>query len=135
MQKISSKFKAQILVADDYIVNQELTKEMLEMMDCDVDVAEDGSEALRMYEENEYDLLFLDIQMPEKDGYELTREIRKREGADKHTTIIAVTANALVGDREKCIEAGTDDYISKPIKGVDLQSMLEKYLSHLKISV
>lgn len=134
MKKISAKFNAHILVVDDYIVNQELTKEMLEMMGCQVDVAEDGNEALKMYEENDYDLLFLDVQMPEKDGYQLTREIRQKEGDKKHSILIAITANALVGDKEKCLEAGMDGYISKPIKGADLEAMLEKYLAHQKIS-
>lgn len=134
MKKISAKFNATVLVVDDYIVNQELAKEMLEMMGCQVDVAEDGNEALRMYKENDYDLMFLDVQMPEKDGYQLTREIRQIETGNKHSIIIAITANALVGDKEKCLEAGMDDYISKPIKGADLEIMMEKYLSHQKVS-
>lgn len=133
MKKISAEFNANVLVVDDYIVNQELTKEMLEMMKCEVDVAEDGNEALSLYKEGTYNLIFMDVQMPGMDGYEVTRQIRALEGEAKHTPIIAVTANALVGDREKCLEAGMDDYISKPIKGSDLEMMLEKYLSKQKV--
>lgn len=133
MKKISAEFNAHILVVDDYIVNQELTKEMLEMMKCEVDVAEDGNEALSLYKEATYDLIFMDVQMPGMDGYDVTRQIRMLEGSAKHTPIIAVTANALVGDREKCLEAGMDDYISKPIKGSDLEMMLEKYVSKQKV--
>lgn len=133
MKRISAEFNAHILVVDDYIVNQELTKEMLEMMKCQVDVAEDGNEALSCYKDSQYDLIFMDVQMPGMDGYEVTRQIRALEGSEKHTPIIAVTANALVGDKEKCIEAGMDDYISKPIKGSDLEIMLEKYLSQQKV--
>lgn len=134
MKKISSEFNASILVVDDYIVNQELTKEMLEMMKCEVDVAEDGNEALALYKEGNYDLIFMDVQMPGVDGYEVTRQIRTLEGNTKHTPIIAVTANALVGDKEKCLEAGMDNYISKPIKGSDLEMMLEKYISRQQVN-
>ena len=130
MKKITASFAGKtLLVADDYVVNQELTKEMLEMMDCEVDIAEDGKEAFDMYNENSYDLIFMDVQMPEMDGYETTRKIRDIEGKDKHIPIVAITANALTGDKEKCIESGMDDYISKPIKGEILEEMLTRYLS------
>jgi len=98
------------------------------MMGCGVDVAEDGEEALELYQAGNYDLIFMDVQMPELDGYEVTAKIRGFEADDKHTPIVAVTANALSGDKEKCIEAGMDDYISKPIKGESLEEMLIKYL-------
>lgn len=132
MKKITAKFNAKILVADDYIVNQELTKEMLEMMDCVVDVAEDGRQALEIIRNNQYDLIFMDVQMPEKDGYAVTKEIRAFEGKSRHTPIIAITANALVGDRERCLEAGMDDYISKPIKGIELENVLQKHIPQCK---
>lgn len=133
MKRISAEYNAHILVVDDYIVNQELTKEMLEMMKCEVDVAEDGNEAISLYKEGKYDLIFMDVQMPGMDGYDVTRQIRIIESGKEHTPIIAITANALVGDREKCLEAGMDDYISKPIKGSDLEMMLDKYLSKQKV--
>ncbi len=129
MKKITAKFNARILLAEDYIVNQELTKEMLEMMSCEVDVADDGKEALNRYKTNNYDLILMDVQMPEVDGYQATKEIRKEENSmQKHTPIIALTANALLGDREKCLEAGMDDYLSKPIRGEELETILKKYL-------
>jgi CheY-like chemotaxis protein len=126
MKKITAKFpKTKILVADDYPINLELVKDMLELMKCSVDTAETGTEALNLYKKNKYDIIFMDIQMPELDGYEVTKKIREQN--DK-TIIIAITANALSGDKEKCLKAGMNDYVSKPIKGEDLENMLTKYL-------
>ncbi|MCE3232146.1 MAG: putative two-component response regulator [Rickettsiaceae bacterium] len=129
MKKITAKFpQAKILVADDYPINLELTTEMLRMMKCKVDTAETGNEAIGLYKRNEYDIIFMDVQMPDLDGYEATRQIRQNETGEKRTIIIAITANALSGDKEKCLEAGMDDYISKPIKGEYLETMLSKYI-------
>lgn len=130
MKKISAKFPGKrILVADDYPINLELTKEMLTMMECEVDLAEDGVEAVKLHSKNDYDAIFMDIQMPNLDGYKATNKIRESEDKDKHVTIIAITANALQGDKEKCIDAGMDDYISKPIRGEDLEEVLTKYFN------
>lgn len=130
MKQITAKYSGTyVLVADDYIVNQELVKEMLEMMDCQVDVADDGKETLEMFSENDFDIIFLDIQMPEMDGYEVARQIRKT-AKGKKVPIVAITANALVGDREKCLDAGMNDYMPKPIKGERLEEMLRKHLPH-----
>lgn len=131
MQKTSAKFSGKrILLVEDYFINQEIVQDMLELMDCSVDLAEDGAEALRKYEAKEYDLILMDIQLPEMDGYEVTREIRRKEKTDskKHTTIVALTANAMVGDREKSLESGMDDYLAKPIELAKLESVLKKYL-------
>lgn len=129
MKKISESFPGvNVLVADDYVINQELTKEMLEMMECDVDIAEDGKEASKMVEDKTYDIIFMDVQMPIVDGFEATKIIRNAEADGNRTPIIAITANALSGDKEKCLEAGMDDYISKPIKGEDLEFILKKYV-------
>jgi CheY-like chemotaxis protein len=129
MKKITAKFPdAKILVADDYPINLELTKEMLELMECKIDTAENGIEALELCKKNSYDIVFMDVQMPDMDGYTATKKIREIENGDKHTIIIAITANALTGDKEKCTEAGMDDYLSKPIKGEGLEGMLVKYL-------
>ncbi len=128
MQKITSKFTGKkILVAEDYFVNQEVTQDILELMDFTVEVAENGNEALELFKTNEYDAILMDIQMPELDGYDATRAIRKLENG-KHIPIIALTANALSGDREKCLEAGMDDYISKPIEAVRLEEILKKHI-------
>lgn len=130
MKKITADFKGlKVLVAEDYIINQELTKEMLELMGCEVDVAEDGLEVLQMYNDKTYDLIMMDVQMPEMDGYEATNKIREIEqtSGKKPIIIIAVTANAMSGDKDKCIEFGMDDYISKPLKGEILQNKIAKY--------
>jgi len=128
IKKVTAKFHARILVADDYLDNQDLARSLLERMECEVDVAEDGEEALEMFQSGEYDLVFMDVQMPELDGFEATRRIRALEGNRKHTPIIALTANAMEGDREKCLAAGMDDYIAKPFRGEDMETVLLKFL-------
>ena len=101
---------------------------MLELMDLEVEIAENGREAVEKHAKDHYDVILMDIQMPELDGYEATKKIREKEGSQKHTPIIALTANALIGDREKCLKAGMDDYISKPIESEKLEEILKKYL-------
>jgi len=131
--KITANFKGKkALVADDHIVNLELTKDMMELMGCNVDVAENGFVALEKYKNKQYDVIMMDVQMPELDGYEVTKKIREFEdsGDKKHTIIMALTANALQGDEEKCLSAGMDDYISKPLspkKVWVLQCVLRKF--------
>ena len=119
---------ARILVVEDNVVNQRLAMRMLEKRGCRVDVAANGLEAVEMVERLKYDLVFMDCQMPEMDGYEATAEIRRREDASKHTLIIAMTAHTMQGDREKCLKAGMDDYIAKPIKKESLFEMMEKWM-------
>ncbi len=128
MKEHYKQFSATILVVEDYPVNQELTKELLEMMGCDVEVVESGAEAIEAVKRNPYDMIFMDIQMPEMDGYEATKEIRRIEGSAKHVPIVALTANALQGDREKCLSAGMDEYISKPFRASELETTLLKFL-------
>lgn len=128
-QEFSNK---RILVVEDYLINQELTKELLEILGCTVDVASTGHEALELVEKQRYDLIFMDIQMPKMDGYETTKEIRQLEKGSHHTPIVALTANALQGDREKCINAGMDDYISKPFRSSDLERVLSQWLEKTK---
>jgi len=121
--------RGRVLVADDYFINQELLKEMLGSFDCEIDTAENGREALERYSSNEYDLIFMDIQMPEMDGYETTRQIRiKEEDVPKHTPIVAVTASALVDDKQKCFDAGVDHYISKPFQLNDILETVNRFL-------
>jgi CheY-like chemotaxis protein len=130
MNPITAKFpNAKILVADDYSINLEVIKEILEIMGCKVDTAENGREALDLYKLNSYDIIFMDVQMPELDGYDATRKIREVENGNQNTIIIAITANALTGDKEKCVAAGMNDYMSKPIRGKNLEEMLGKYLN------
>ncbi len=129
MTKISAKFSGKnVLIVEDYFINQEIVQDMLELMDCHVEIAEDGKEAMTKVSDKKYDLILMDIQLPEKDGFEVTREIRKTEPASARTPIVALTANAMAGDREKCLEAGMDDYIAKPIDITKLESILKKYL-------
>lgn len=118
-----------ILVVDDYFINIELMREMLQCLDCEVDTAENGVEAMKRYQETKYDMIFMDIQMPEMDGFEATKRIREAEAGGKpHTPVIAVTASAMANDRQKCLDMGLDDYVSKPFQIADLEKVLNKYL-------
>ena len=114
------KSRAKILVVEDNPINQKVLIRQLEKLGFSPELAADGKEALDKVTREKYDLVFMDCQMPEMDGYQTTREIRKREGTSKHTKIIAMTAHALPGDREKCLAAGMDDYLSKPIDQIAL---------------
>jgi len=115
------------LVAEDNVVNQRLAKAILEKLGCHVDVAANGREALEMLAEDSYDLVFMDCQMPEMDGYEATREIRRRAKPDEHVPIVAMTAHAMPGDKEKCLEAGMDDYISKPVRPENFENAISRW--------
>jgi CheY-like chemotaxis protein len=97
-------------------------------------VVDDGQKAVEVYSEGDYDLILMDCQMPVMDGYEATRAIRNLEvGTGEHVPIIAVTANALAGDRERCLQVGMDDYLSKPIVVAQLYEMLDRYLIKARI--
>lgn len=122
--------RARILVAEDNVVNQRVATRLLERLGCRVDVAVSGVEVLKKLETDSYDLVFMDCQMPEMDGYEATREIRRREerGACR-TPIVAMTAHALPGDREKCLEAGMDDFVAKPIRRDTLAEVIERHVT------
>ncbi|MCZ7646651.1 MAG: response regulator [Planctomycetota bacterium] len=121
--------RPRVLVAEDNIVNQTVAKRMLEKLGCRVDVVADGHEALKMLESIEYHLVFMDCQMPVLDGYAATKMLREREaGRNRRQTVVAMTAHAMQGDRQKCLDAGMDDYVAKPVSRDDLRAILEKWI-------
>jgi CheY-like chemotaxis protein len=120
--------KLHILLAEDQIINQKIIVQLLAKRGWEVTTARNGVEALQKAHDSAYDLILMDVMMPEMNGFDSTREIRKDLlGKNSSTPIIALTANAMKGDREKCIEAGMDDYISKPIHLEDVFTLIEKY--------
>ncbi|HEX9098176.1 MAG TPA: response regulator [Candidatus Dormibacteraeota bacterium] len=119
---------ARILVAEDNAANLKVAVRMVERLGYRADVAGNGSEALQALDRVPYDAVLMDCQMPEMDGYEATREIRKAERDGRHVPIIAMTASAMAGDRERCLAAGMDDYISKPVKLHIVAAVLERWL-------
>ena len=120
-----------ILIVEDNVVNQTVSKRMLIKGGLKVDVAENGKQALqKIMKGTQYDLIFMDCQMPVMDGYEASRRIREYEkGSNVHIPIIALTANAMQGDREKCIQAGMDDHLPKPVKKEMLLNMIQQHLN------
>jgi CheY-like chemotaxis protein/HPt (histidine-containing phosphotransfer) domain-containing protein len=122
---------SRILVVEDDLINQHVAVGFIKKLGYGVDVASNGFEAIRMLTENTYSLVLMDIQMPGMSGLEATRRIRSGEAGvqDKSTIIVAMTANAMRGDRERCTESGMDDYIAKPMTLVGLSEMMEKWIS------
>jgi len=117
-----------ILVAEDNPVNATVAVKMLERRGYHADLARDGRQAVEMLTGSAYDAVLMDCQMPELDGYEATGEIRRREVGGTHTPVIAMTAHSMTGDREKCLAAGMDDYLSKPIRSEALHEMLLRWV-------
>ncbi len=129
-RKDIKKEDVKILLAEDNLVNQKVARKILVKLGFNCDVAANGSEAIKILKNTSYDLVLMDCQMPEMDGFEATETIRNRErDSGGHIPIIAMTANAMQGDRERCLAAGMDDYISKPIDRKKLVSAIEKQLT------
>ena len=125
------KLNARILLVEDNFTNQQVTLGLLEGTDCTIDVVENGCQALEAWGRTNYNLILMDCQMPEMDGFVATSEIRRRERENKQhqpIPIIALTANTLGGDREKCIEAGMDDFLGKPFTEQQLSEVIQRWL-------
>jgi signal transduction histidine kinase/CheY-like chemotaxis protein len=117
-----------ILLAEDNLVNQKLAVRLLEQRGCIVSVANNGLEALKLWREGGYDQILMDMMMPEMDGLEATRQIRSEEAlSGGHVAIVAMTANAMDGDRQRCLDSGMDGYVAKPIRVADLVSELARF--------
>ena len=129
--EVRRPLNASVLLVEDNSINVEVTSAMLAQFGCSVTVATDGQQALAKLTERTFDIVMMDCQMPVMDGYAATNAIRERErehGSARHQIIIALTANALVGDREACLAAGMDDYLVKPLPANTLYAMIAGYL-------
>jgi CheY-like chemotaxis protein len=124
--EMASRRPLRILLAEDNAVNQKLALRLLSQMGYRADVAANGLETIRSLERQPYDVILMDVQMPEMDGLEASRQICARWPRNKRPRIVAMTANAMQGDREKCLEAGMDDYVSKPIRVDELVRALSE---------
>ncbi len=129
-QEIGKQHPLRILLAEDLLVNQKLALRLLEQMGYRADVASNGIEAVELVARQTYDVVLMDVQMPEMDGLEASRRICARLPRGQRPTIIAMTANAMQGDREMCLAAGMDDYVSKPIRKEELINALLKVISN-----
>ena len=119
---------ASVLIVEDNKINQKVILGRLKKVKITADVVNNGKEALEAIAINHYDMVFMDCHMPEMDGYEATLLLREKEKDEEHLIIVAMTANAMEGDKEKCLDVGMDDYISKPIKPLMLQDCLQRWL-------
>ena len=128
--------RGNILLVEDNLINQQVALGILQVQGYKVTVAGNGREALDAHAQGDFDLILMDCDMPEMDGFEATREIRTREGSSsgEHVPIVALTANAMAQDREDCLAAGMDDYLSKPFTMAGLQNMLDRWVSSKKAS-
>ncbi len=117
-----------VLVAEDNPTNQAVAVRWLERLGFRAEVADDGEAALEALAGMRFAAVLMDCQMPRVDGYEATRELRRREGVERHTPVIAMTAHAMKGDRERCLEAGMDDYLAKPLRPETLRVTLDRWI-------
>ena len=121
--------RVRVLLAEDNTINLEVARGMLENFGCEVDGASNGQETLEHHAVGIYDLIFMDCQMPDMDGFQATAEIRRREArTGQHLPIVALTASAIEGDREQCLAAGMDDYVTKPFTTEQMYSALVKWM-------
>src|SRR6185437_16184530 len=123
----STPKQGSVLLVEDNPVNQRLASHFLEKLSCSADLASNGFEAIEMCRRKRYDVILMDCQMPEMDGYAATGQIRCSLGPNRNTPIIALTASALTEDRERCLAAGMNDYIAKPIRRDQLAETLRRW--------
>jgi two-component system sensor histidine kinase/response regulator len=123
-----ARTRNRVLLAEDNLVNQKVAQRLLEKLDYRVEVVADGLAAVAAWQTGKFDLIIMDCQMPQMDGYAATREIRKLEAGQRHIPIVALTAHAMKGDKEKCRAAGMDEYLSKPIDRAKLDACLDRLL-------
>jgi signal transduction histidine kinase/ActR/RegA family two-component response regulator len=130
----SQEHPVSVLLAEDNLVNQRVAMAVMKKLGLTPDLAVNGLEAVDKFKAKPYDLILMDCQMPEMDGFQATREIRALEGDERRVPIVAMTANAMQGDRERCLEAGMDDYLSKPVAILDLKQALQRWLPAASIT-
>jgi CheY-like chemotaxis protein len=117
----------QILIAEDNDVNRILIRKIFEKLNLPYDISVNGFQALEAFDSKFYDIVFMDIEMPGMDGFEVTKKLREKfKGQNKHPFIVALTANSLSGERQRCIDHGMNDYLSKPFSAPDVQRMVDK---------
>jgi two-component system, sensor histidine kinase and response regulator len=121
-----------ILIAEDNLINQKLVLQLLKRQGHQVDVAANGEEAVELFRRAPYPLVLMDAQMPEMDGYEATRAIRSLERGGQRAIIIALTANVMSGDRDRCLEAGMDDYLPKPIQAHEFYDSINAWIARIE---
>ncbi len=117
-----------VLVVEDNPVNRRIAQRMLERLGCDVGLADNGRIALQLAQANPYDIIFMDCLMPELDGYEATRELRRLQEGKVRIPIIALTAHSTEEDRDRCLRAGMDDYLTKPVSTESFAATLKAWL-------
>jgi CheY-like chemotaxis protein len=128
----SQRLGIRILIAEDNLINQKLVLQLLKRQGHQVDVAANGEEAVELFRRSPYPLVLMDAQMPEMDGYEATRIIRSLERGDQRAIIIALTANVMSGDRDRCLEAGMDDYLPKPIQAHEFYDSINAWIARIE---
>jgi CheY-like chemotaxis protein len=131
---LSSRLPLRVLLCDDNVINQKVALRLLQQMGYKADLAANGIEALEALDRQPYDLIFMDVMMPEMDGLDAARHIRERQRQRSQyphfkspLVIVAMTANAMQGDREKCLDAGMDDYIAKPVRPEEVRAIIERW--------